>query len=94
MAYSFRINIITPEEIYFSGEIISLNAPGAKGYFGVLLNHAPFVTPLMRGRVMLQMADHSHQAFFVEGGFFEVAYNQAMLLVEKITTIDSPPKSS
>jgi len=80
----FKIDIITPEEVYFSGEAVSLVAPGAVGYLGVLPNHAPLVTPLVKGKVELRLADRSEKAFQIEGGFLEVAHNQATLLVEKI----------
>ncbi|CAK0750200.1 ATP synthase epsilon chain [Gammaproteobacteria bacterium] len=91
MAQSFRIDILIPEGSYFSGEILSLSAPGLAGYLGVLGGHAPLVTPLAKGKVELRLADHSQKIFTVDGGFLEVASNQATLLVEKITSVDLPP---
>jgi F-type H+-transporting ATPase subunit epsilon len=84
IATAFKIDIITPEETYFSGEAVSLVAPGILGYLGVLVNHAPLVTPLGVGRVDLKLADRTEKSFEIEGGFLEVAANQATLLVEKI----------
>ena len=88
-AASFKIDIITPEETYFSGEAASLLVPGIDGYLGVLVDHAPLVTPLGKGRVELRMPDRSKKVFAVEGGFLEVASNHATLLVEKITPLES-----
>ena len=85
---SFKIDIITPEEIYLSGEAASLLVPGIGGYLGVLVDHAPLVTPLGKGRIELRMPDRTKKAFDVEGGFFEVAANHATLLVEKIAPLD------
>jgi F-type H+-transporting ATPase subunit epsilon len=92
MAYSFRIDVLTPDDTYFSGDVLSMILPGASGYLGVLVNHAPLVTPLMKGRIELLMANRSKKAFSVDGGFFEVAYNQATLMVEKITPLDLSPE--
>jgi len=92
MAYSYRLDIITPEDIYFSGDVVSLLAPGVLGYFGILVNHAPFVTPLKTGRVELRMVNSTKKAFTIDaGGFFEVSYNQAKILVEKITPLELEP---
>ena len=85
---AFKIDIITPEETYFSGEAASLLVPGIDGYIGVLVDHAALVTPLGKGRIELRMPDRSKKAFNVEGGFFEVAANHATLLVEKIAPLD------
>lgn len=87
-ATAFKVDIITPEETYFSGEAVSLAAPGIMGYLGVLPNHAPLVTPLGKGRVELRQADGTKKVFAVEGGFLEVASNQATLLVEKISPLE------
>jgi F-type H+-transporting ATPase subunit epsilon len=91
MAYSFRIDILTPEETYFSGEVLSLIIPGSSGYLGVLLNHAPLVTPLLKGRIEILMADRSKKAYAVDGGFFEIAYNKATVLVEKVALLELSP---
>jgi F-type H+-transporting ATPase subunit epsilon len=91
MAYTFRIDILTPDETYFAGEVLSLMIPGAAWPFGVLLNHAPMVAPVSKGRVEMLMGDRTKRAYAIEGGFFEVAYNQATLLTEKITPLDLAP---
>jgi F-type H+-transporting ATPase subunit epsilon len=83
-ATSFKIDIITPEEIYFTGEAVSLVVPGIQGYLGVLVDHAPLVTPLGNGRVEIRMPDRTEKQFEIQGGFLEVAANHATLLVEKI----------
>jgi len=90
MAHPFRIDIITPEDTYFSGKVLGLIAPGALGSLGIWANHAPLVTPLIKGRIELRMVDHSQKVFSIEGGFLEVGVNQTILLTEKITPIELP----
>lgn len=88
-ATAFKVDIITPEEVYFSGEAVSLAAPGIQGYLGVLVDHAPLVTPLSKGRIELRLPDRSKKVFQVEGGFLEVSSNQVTLLVEKIAPLEA-----
>jgi F-type H+-transporting ATPase subunit epsilon len=90
MPYTFRIDILTPEETYFTGEVLSVLLPGAAGYLGILVNHAPLVTPLIKGRIELHLANRTRKAFSVDNGLFEVAYNQAIILLEDITVLDLP----
>ena len=84
MSKSFKINIITPEETFFEGEAVSLIAPGALGYLGVLVDHAPLVTPLTSGHITLKLADKTQKQYEMDRGFLEVSNNQALLLVENI----------
>ena len=81
---SFRVKIITPEDVFFDGETTSLIAPGAEGYLGVLKDHAPLVTPLEKGTVTLKSAG-AEKHFEINDGFLEVSKNQAVILVERIS---------
>jgi len=80
----FQIEIVTPQKLYFSGEIESVTAPGEDGLFQVLKNHAPLLSALKAGKVKLAMADRSEQSFTISDGFFEVSSNKAILLTENI----------
>ncbi len=81
----FQIEIVTPQKLYFSGEIESVTAPGDKGQFQVLRNHAPLLSSLTKGKVKLALADRSEQSFTITDGFFEVSNNKAILLTENIS---------
>ncbi|MFN3345119.1 MAG: ATP synthase F1 subunit epsilon [Chloroherpetonaceae bacterium] len=82
MAAEFHLDIVTPERNVFSGNVVSVTAPGTLGQFQVLANHAPFLSSLATGEVRIDFADKSQQTYKVSGGFFEVSANKAMLLVE------------
>ena len=49
MAANFQLRIVTPEKILYSGDVVSLQAPGSEGSFGVLASHAPMVVALKTG---------------------------------------------
>jgi F-type H+-transporting ATPase subunit epsilon len=78
----FTLSIVTPEKIFFEGEVASIIVPGSEGYLGVLTDHAPLITAVNPGR--LSVKDRSGKEFFlaVSFGFFEVSANHATLLVD------------
>lgn len=80
----FQIEIVTPQKLYFSGEVVSVTAPGDLGRFQVLKNHAPLLSSLKAGKVKLALADRSEKLFSIVDGFLEVSNNKAILLTENI----------
>ena len=46
-----QLSLISPEGIVFTGDVEMIVIPGAKGDFGVLNYHAPFMTMLRNGTV-------------------------------------------
>lgn len=82
MAVEFHLDVVTPAKNVFSGNVVSVTAPGSEGQFQVLAGHAPFLSSLATGEVRVDLADKSQQTYKVSGGFFEVSANRAMLLVE------------
>ena len=81
----FKIEIVTPQKLYFSGEVVSVTAPGEKGQFQILKNHAPLLSSLKTGKVKLALADRTEQSFSISDGFLEVSGNKAILLTESIS---------
>jgi len=75
------IEILTPDEKLFSGEIESVTVPGINGKFQILENHAPIVSALAKGTVELKRPNGELQTFLIEQGFVEVLKNEVSLLV-------------
>ena len=46
------LEIITPENKLFEGEVTSVKFPGTDGEFGVLNNHAPIISTLTKGKII------------------------------------------
>jgi F-type H+-transporting ATPase subunit epsilon len=82
MALEFHLEVVTPQKGIYSGSVVSVTAPGTEGSFQVLANHAPLLATLGSGKIRIDLADKSQQTFTVEGGFFEVSNNRAMVIVE------------
>ncbi|RME93520.1 MAG: F0F1 ATP synthase subunit epsilon [Bacteroidetes bacterium] len=48
-----NIAVLTPDRELFRGSISSVKVPGVKGEFQILNNHAPIVSSLLSGKVVM-----------------------------------------
>jgi len=81
----FKLSVYTPEKTIFSGDVSSLSAPGERGFFGVLADHAPFISSLIPGAILLKDALGKNVVIQSGGkGFFEIVHNKAVVLLETV----------
>lgn len=76
------LEIVTPSEKIFSGEIKLIQLPGSNGSFELLENHAPIVATLNKGNIRIIAKDGSENDFKIGGGILEAADNKVTALVE------------
>ena len=81
------IEIVTPDEKVFEGEVESATFPGSDGSFQVLSDHAAMISTLGDGdikfiREVNKKPEETHIA--VSGGVVEVLNNKVTVLAEKI----------
>lgn len=67
MADTFKFELVSPEELLLSGDAFEATVPGVEGEFGVLPQHAPFVSALRPGILKVKMADGGEHEIFVRG---------------------------
>jgi F-type H+-transporting ATPase subunit epsilon len=79
-----RIDIITPDKKVYEGEIRSVRVPGKKGSFQVLKDHAPIISTLDNGPVIMVDEAGNQQIFEVTGGVIEVKANNIILLADSV----------
>lgn len=79
-----RIEIITPDKKIYEGEIKSVRVPGKKGSFQVLKDHAPIISTLENGKVIMVDQNDKQQIFEVTGGLIEVKANRIILLADSV----------
>src|SRR5512144_2903015 len=78
---ALTLDIVTPERRVLSVSCDEVRAPGAKGGFGVRLNHEPFMTALEPGRLTYVEAGREHH-YAIGGGFLQVADNRVIVLAD------------
>ena len=82
---SYKLNIITPQGITYSGDVVHTLVPAEDGFVGVLANHAPYVTSSPGGRLEVREINAvggAEKKFKVGAGFFEVSHNKAAFLTQ------------
>jgi len=77
------LEIITPDKKFYDGEITSVTVPGSMGSFEVLTDHAPIISTLDHGKIVVRTKSKT-QTFFIKGGVVEVLNNKVMLLAEGV----------
>ena len=82
-----QLQIITAEREVFSGEVDALVAPGVAGQLGILPNHAPLMTVLQPGELLVRAGgDDSYLA--LSGGYLEVLGNEVIVLADAAEDVD------
>jgi F-type H+-transporting ATPase subunit epsilon len=79
-----KIEIITPDKKVFDGDIKSVRVPGKKGSFQVLKDHAPIISTLETGSVIIVDQDGNEKVFNISGGVIEVKMNKIILLADTV----------
>lgn len=76
-----HLEVVTPTGPIISDDVDIVTAPGYGGEFGVLANHAPFLSTVKTGTLSFQKEKKSRY-LMVSGGFAEVSNNKVTFLVE------------
>ncbi len=77
---TFNLNVITPEKIIYSKEVAAIVAHGTDGYLGILPQHAPLITTLKLGRLVITEPDEEQVEFSLDQGIMEVRENKVVIL--------------
>jgi F-type H+-transporting ATPase subunit epsilon len=88
MADKLHFSLVSPARELFSGEVDHVIAPGTDGEFGVLVNHAPFMTTLKNGVVRVLEGDAVKMRIFVRGGFADITPDGLTILAEEARNLE------
>ncbi len=81
MAKTIHLEIVTPDRKLLSEDVEFVGAPGYNGEFGILPDHAPFLSALGVGSLHYNKDGRTHW-IFLSGGFAEVSSNKVSVLAE------------
>ena len=68
---TFHFDLVSPEKLLFSGDVTQVDLPGTEGDMGVLAQHAPLVTALRPGILVIH-GESGALRVVIDGGFAEV----------------------
>ena len=76
-----HLEIRTPEQLIYEGDVTSVRAPGEMGSFEILAGHLPFLTVLEVGEIRIRESDIP-QSIATSGGVFEVLRTGVTVLAD------------
>ncbi|EEO28624.1 F0F1 ATP synthase subunit epsilon [Oxalobacter paraformigenes] len=83
MANTIHVDVVSAEELIFSGEAEFVVLPGELGELGILPRHAPLITRIKPGAVRIKVSDKEDEEYvFVAGGVLEVQPHAVTVLAD------------
>ena len=83
---TFHFDLVSPEQLAFSGEVDQVDIPGVEGDFGVLAGHAPVVAAVRPG-ILTVSTGGTKQKIIVLGGLAEISDKGLTVLADVATSI-------
>ncbi len=84
MAMTMRVDVVSAEELIYSGNAEFISAPADKGEIGILPRHAPLLTRIRPGAIRIKIANSNEEdvILFVSGGMLEVQPDVVTVLAD------------
>jgi F-type H+-transporting ATPase subunit epsilon len=79
---ALHFELVSPERLLFSGDVVEVDIPGTEGDMGILPGHAPVLSTLRPGVVTVTKEGGGKERIFVRGGFAEVNPQGLTVLAE------------
>ena len=86
MEDNFKLEIISPERIFFSDDVKMVTLPSYEGDMSILKNHISIITFLRPGKIKVQKNDENFEEFFVQDGTVE--YFKDGLVILSVSAIN------
>jgi F-type H+-transporting ATPase subunit epsilon len=90
---TFHFDLVSPEKLLFSSEVSQVDIPGTEGDFGVLAGHAPIVTTVRPGVLVIHGEAGEQLRIVVNGGFAEVGPRGLTVLADTAVPLEEFDRS-
>jgi F-type H+-transporting ATPase subunit epsilon len=80
---TLHFELVAPERVLYSGEVDAVMLPGTEGDMTVLPGHAPVMTGLKTGFVVITDRQDHGSRVLVRGGFAEINAEGVIVLAER-----------
>jgi F-type H+-transporting ATPase subunit epsilon len=85
---TLHFELVSPERVLYSGEVEAVMLPGIDGDMTVLPGHAPVITALRTGVVIVTNHKDEGERVLVRGGFAEINATSVIVLAERATPVE------
>jgi F-type H+-transporting ATPase subunit epsilon len=76
-----KLDVVTAEQVVYSDEVDAVVAPGVEGQLGILPHHAPLMTILEPGELLIRKGGGEFY-LAISGGFLEVRPDRVIVLAD------------
>ena len=83
MAKTFKLDVVSPESIVWSGEAEMLVTRTTEGELGILADHEPTMAALATGSTVIHPAAGDPVTIALHGGFLQIFKNEVTLLTDR-----------
>lgn len=83
MSKAFRLRVISPESVVWSGEAEMLVTRTSEGEIGILADHEPTMAALATGSTVVHRPGGEKITMAIHGGFLQIAGNEVTLLTDR-----------
>jgi F-type H+-transporting ATPase subunit epsilon len=83
-----HFDLVSPERLLISSDVAQVDVPGTEGDFGVLAGHAPLVTTMRPGILVIYRDGQDPLRIVINGGFAEVGPNGLTVLADTAVPIE------
>ena len=93
MTDEFKIEIVNPDQLFYSNEnILEAVIPAFEGEIGVLKDHISIISFLKPGIIKLKLNSSDEKTFYVEDGIIEFKENLLSILTSNIVDLKNTSK--
>lgn len=85
---TFHFDFVGPERTLYSGEVNAVQLPGIEGEMTVMAGHAPVITSLRVGVIVVTESHGSGKRIYVRGGFADIGPQGVTVLAERAAPIE------
>jgi len=78
---TIRLDVVTAEQVVYSGDVDLVIVPGSEGQLGILPHHAPLMTTLQMGELRVRKGGEEF-SLAIHGGFLEVRPDRVIVLAD------------
>lgn len=88
MGSKFKLDVVTPDREFFSGETEMAIVRSTEGDLGILYDHEPLVAPLRVGSMRIKMDDGSFKWAACSSGFITINDSNVTMLVDSAEWVE------
>ncbi|MBI4285773.1 MAG: F0F1 ATP synthase subunit epsilon [Chloroflexi bacterium] len=78
---TFKLDVVTAERVVYSDDVDMVVAPGVEGQLGILPHHAPLMTMLQPGELLVKKGTEE-SCIAITGGYLEVRPDRVVVLAD------------